>query len=242
MTIDQFIFNCEEASNEQTLFNLLHNQVKSLGFDFCVFSLLTNHPDLNLPISRGLFVSSMSSWVQELNQGQFDDVDPFRSHCFYGHGVLTLSALKTSDQLSAAQIKFIQSTESRGFHDRVTVALKGAGGAVASVDLGRELKVRPPTRQTLHKLNALCQHFYLAYCQLKSSAEAFAYMTLTGKEREVLEWSAKGFTKAEIGVQLHISSHTVDYHSRKLARKLGARNITAAAVNALNRGLIHVSY
>ncbi len=241
MTIDQFITICDQIENEQELFHLLQKELRALGFDIAIFSLLTNHTDLETLATQGLFKNNTGSWIDELISGNYNALDPFRSHCFYGHGALTLAQLKNSEQLTNAQIKFIQSTESAGIHDRITVALRGGSGAVASLDIARTYKQEPPSNACVHKMNALCQHFYIAFCQLRRSGTRLPFLTLTGKEREVLEWSAKGFTKAEIGVRLHISSHTVDYHSRKLARKLGARNITAAAVNALNRGLIHVS-
>ena len=241
MTIDQFITYCDQTDTEEELFQLLVQELASLGFDIAIFSLLTNHIDLETTAIKGLFKTISGGWIDELVSGHYDALDPFRSHCFYGHGALTLAQLKNSDQLSNAQIKFIQSTEASGIHDRITVALRGGSGAVASMDIARSCKQDPPSTACVHKMNSLCQHFYIAFSQKRRNGNKIPFLTLTGKEREVLEWSAKGFTKAEIGVQLHISSHTVDYHSRKLARKLGARNITAAAVNALNRGLINVS-
>lgn len=241
MTIDYFITRCEQAKNQDELFEILLGELYAIGYDRAIFSLLTNHQGLDIPKTPGLLKNFDNAWTRELLNGKYDSLDPFRSHCFYGQGALTLANLRTSDQLSNAQIKFIQSTEAAGIHDRIAIALRGGSGAVASLDISRSTKQDPPSKETEHKINALCQHFYISFCQLQHRGHNYPFLTLTGKEREVLEWSAKGFTKAEIGVQLHISSHTVDYHSRKLARKLGARNITAAAVNALNRGLIHVS-
>jgi len=241
MTIEQFIAQCDMAHTESELFNLLAKELAGHGIDYVIFSLLTNHHDLQQTAQRGRLSNVDNGWVQELNQGRYDDLDPFRSHCFFGLGALTLAELKTSEHLSASQSKFIQATEAAGLHDRITVALRGGSGSVASLDLARATKLPNFTKATIHQINAVCQHFYIAYCQLQRKGPSYPYLVLTGKEREVLEWSAKGFTKAEIGLRLHISSHTVDYHSRKLARKLGARNITAAAVNALNRGLINVN-
>lgn len=240
MNIDNFITSSERAETGQDLFNLLLEALQASGFDCAIFSLLTNHQGLELPATRGLYKNVDNNWTHEYLSGRYDCLDPIRSHCFYGHGALSVANLRQSDQLTNAHLKFIQSTEAAGIFNRTTVSLRGGSGSVAGLDIFRSQPGEPPSSEVIHRINALCQHFYICFCQLRRRGHAYPFLTLTGKEREVLEWSAKGFTKAEIGDRLHISSHTVDYHSRKLARKLGARNITAAAVNALNRGLIHV--
>ena len=243
MTIDQFISRSQQVETEQQLFNLLIDEIGHYGFDTAMFNLHTDHYALGLP-AKNMALKHTNSvdalWQENFCASKYDDLDPFRSHCFYGQGVLSLEDMRTTMSLTAAQIKFLQATEAAGFHNRLTVALRGGSGAVAGLDIGVSTKLRPLDRSTFHMIHVLGQHFYQRYWQLKKSEVEQPWLTLTGKEREVLEWSAKGFTKAEIGARLHISSHTVDYHSRKLARKLGARNITAAAVTALNRGLIHV--
>jgi DNA-binding NarL/FixJ family response regulator len=44
---------------------------------------------------------------------------------------------------------------------------------------------------------------------------------LSERERTVLEMTARGFTSREIGLQLHLSPHTVDTYRSRLMEKLG---------------------
>ena len=52
---------------------------------------------------------------------------------------------------------------------------------------------------------------------------------LTLREREVLEWLARGKSNSEIGEILGISSATVGKHLEHIYPKLGVENRTAAA-------------
>ena len=62
--------------------------------------------------------------------------------------------------------------------------------------------------------------------------------SLTPREREVLWWAAQGKSAWEIGEILHISKRTVDEHTQKATRKLGAVNRTQAVAIALRESLI----
>ena len=58
---------------------------------------------------------------------------------------------------------------------------------------------------------------------------------LTGRESDVLDLIAHGFTNAEIGERLFISTKTAANHVSNVLAKLGARSRTEAAALALRR-------
>ena len=65
-------------------------------------------------------------------------------------------------------------------------------------------------------------------------------VTLTDRERLVLEWAARGKTVAETGTILSISGTTVESYIRQAIDKLDAVNKTQAAVRAIKLGLIDI--
>ncbi|UGT43484.1 response regulator transcription factor [Nocardia yamanashiensis] len=65
-----------------------------------------------------------------------------------------------------------------------------------------------------------------------------APVTLTSREKEVLEAVADGLSNAEIGRRLVIGEATVKTHLLRVFAKLDARDRTHAVVVALDRGLI----
>jgi CRP-like cAMP-binding protein/DNA-binding CsgD family transcriptional regulator len=62
--------------------------------------------------------------------------------------------------------------------------------------------------------------------------------SLTPREREVLWWAAEGKSASQMGELLHITKRTVDEHTQKAVRKLGAANRTEAVAIALRERLI----
>ena len=62
--------------------------------------------------------------------------------------------------------------------------------------------------------------------------------SLSPRKREVLWWAAQGKSAWEIGEILHIAKRTVDEHTHKAVRKLGAVNRTQAVATALRERLI----
>jgi DNA-binding NarL/FixJ family response regulator len=62
--------------------------------------------------------------------------------------------------------------------------------------------------------------------------------TLTPRQREVLQLAVEGKTNAEIGLQLQISTRTVENHRAGLMERLGLRNHIELIRYAIRHGLI----
>lgn len=65
-------------------------------------------------------------------------------------------------------------------------------------------------------------------------------ITLTAREREVLQWSAAGKSSWEIGQIVKCTEAGVNYHFCNIRRKFGVSSRWTAVVKALEQGLIHL--
>lgn len=89
-----------------------------------------------------------------------------------------------------------------------------AGGGIMNRIIGREVVVsRRRETSATERLQALPR--------------------LSRRERECLEWAARGKTNLDIAVILGISGHTVDFHMRGAMNKLGVSNRIVAVVMAM---------
>ena len=61
---------------------------------------------------------------------------------------------------------------------------------------------------------------------------------LTGRERDVLTWAARGKTSAEIGIILGLAERTINFHFDRAAKRLDATNRTQAVAKAVANLLI----
>lgn len=62
---------------------------------------------------------------------------------------------------------------------------------------------------------------------------------LNEREKEVLEWTAKGKTSWEIAIIVGISQRTVEWHATRAREKLEAANTIDAVTRAVKSGWIH---
>jgi len=65
-------------------------------------------------------------------------------------------------------------------------------------------------------------------------------ITLTPREKEVLQWSAAGKTSWEIGKIFNCSEAGVNYHFSRIRHKFGVSSRGCAVVKALELGLIEL--
>lgn len=89
----------------------------------------------------------------------------------------------------------------------------------------------------LHKFHLLAVQFHTAYTLL-SKPQKRQGVSLTARERDILLWCLHGKSKWVIGEILALSEHGVDYHLRKIYRKLGVASRTQAIAQAILLGLI----
>ncbi len=70
-------------------------------------------------------------------------------------------------------------------------------------------------------------------------AEYTPRVELTAREREVLEYVARGFSNSDIARAIGRTDETVKIHLKHIFEKLGATGRTEAVMIALQRGIIH---
>ena len=154
------------------------------------------------------------------------------------------SGLEVVDKLLAAapDTRGVLLTVSESEEDLLTAIKAGARGyvikdtpfpvlATAIIDVVENGAVVSPRMAS--KLFTVVQQM-LRHRDLTASRKP----TLTGREIEVLQLVAQGYTSREIGEQLFISENTVKNHVRNILDKLGLHSRNEAVLYALRENLI----
>ena len=66
-------------------------------------------------------------------------------------------------------------------------------------------------------------------------------VTLTDKEKQILDYVCQGLTNAEIAEMLSLSSKTIEGYKTKLLNKIKAKNSAHLVMQAAKKGLIAIN-
>lgn len=111
---------------------------------------------------------------------------------------------------------------------------QGRNGVVSIGKMSAETDVSPTQLSLLH---FLAQAAHLRTCHL-FAAEGRCDRQLSRREKEILDWVARGKSNGVIAEILEISSGTVDTYMRRIYEKLDVSDRTSAAVKGVGLGLI----
>lgn len=75
--------------------------------------------------------------------------------------------------------------------------------------------------------------------RVKNGDSSDTFDVLSDREKEVLEWIAKGYSNKEIAEHLIISVKTVESHKSNLMEKLGLKSRPELVKYAMKKGLLH---
>lgn len=128
-------------------------------------------------------------------------------------------------------------------HAYVAEALRaGAKAYVLKRSESRELvtAIRDIIAGQLYLSPPLSESSIKGYIEKAERASPDTYEMLTAREREVLQLTAEGRSRAEIANLLYISTRTVEAHRASLMQKLGLHSQTEVIRYALRRGLLQI--
>jgi LuxR family quorum-sensing system transcriptional regulator SolR len=177
-----------------------------------------------------------AEWQQRYVKAGYVGTDPTVQHGRRSQAPLVWSA-KVFDEVPEMW------EEARSFGLRFGWAKSNldANGVGGMLTLARSQEALSDAELAANSLN-MCWLAHLAHLslgRLMTTNLADETPTLTGREVEVLKWTADGKTSGEIADILAVSDNTVNFHIKNAVTKLGTANKTAAAVRAAMLGLFN---
>ncbi|MEJ8825347.1 autoinducer binding domain-containing protein [Variovorax humicola] len=223
----------DDATCELEVFRRIEDAALALGFDHVAYGFQSP-----LPFSRPkitLLNNYPRSWQERYNQAGYLQVDPT-----VAHGRRSQESIIWADQVFMGAQSLWDEARAHGLRvGWVQSSLDGLG-AGGMITLSRsclpltpkELDAKQP------KMRWLVQVAHLAFSRLLRCKPTKGFRTLSGRELEVLKWSADGKSAQDIADILSVSKSTVDFHVKNSVTKLQVPNKTAAVVRAALLGLL----
>ena len=142
---------------------------------------------------------------------------------------------KTMTKDSSELYRIVRTPRGRGIHG-LQVPVFGPLGLEGAMSLGGErIDASPQTRLAVKLVSEAA--FFAARRQLEAPAGGTTG-PLSGREREVLAWTAAGRRQVEIAATLGLSERTVENHLRRIRKRLGVTTTAQAIRIAIRNGEI----
>jgi DNA-binding CsgD family transcriptional regulator len=205
-----------------------------IGFDRMMYSAIQAHEASDQVCMAS---SYPVDWLEYYVGNGYMDLDPLRRYGHLQRSTFAWESLGERYKLSRQELKVMREGRDANLFDGAAVPLHGPGGEVIGVSVASSVP-HPESKRFLSQLNLLTVQFHTVYMALCAEAKTPVMPALSKREREVLQWAARGKSNWVIGELLHISEHGVDYHFRNILRKLEADSRITAVVKGLYYGII----
>lgn len=133
--------------------------------------------------------------------------------------------------------EFLQMMQDLEIGDGFTLPCYGPNGNDGYVGIGKMTENARTDPNALREMHLVSQAAHLRLCEFLSTGQP-GDKQLSVREREVLDWVARGKSNGVIADILGISAGTVDTYLRRIYEKLDVADRTSAAVRGIGMGLI----
>ena len=221
--------------------------MRGFGYDRICYSLITDHPSLNLSSGHGVFENYPDDWMQYYFANGYVNIDPVPQYCFNANRPFTWDFVIDHLHISGTQKLLMYQAAEANLLNGIGVPMHGVNGELAGVGMASSTGNPESDRTVLMTIKAICHQFHLAYTDLLLAEDGQEILVgnrvrLTNREREILSWVAEGKSDSDIADILGISYSTVRFHLNNVYSKLEANERIYAITKAIRLGLILPSH
>lgn len=237
--IETFITQSRAAENIDVLFSLYQKLLAGFNFDRICYAITSDHPELSDGHELGVIYSNnMTSWVRHYMENGYLEIDPLHHQGLFNAGIFIWDDIIQQGGLSQRELEVFTAAREFGLHNGQTVFVHGFNGTKMAILMASSESEAIQNQHSIDVIHLASNQFHQCYLDSIKHKFKTTHKALTAKEKDVLKWMSQGLTKPEVGDKLAMSSHTVDYHIRKILKKLDARNTVAATAIAIKYNFI----
>lgn len=240
MRLSEFIDRSSESESTRSIVALMERASSDLGFDRFAYFALTGHERYETGNNPAPAVAHNfpSSWMDRYFSREYQTIDPIVLYAPEIERPFLWDSLDGQYKLDRAQRAVMREAGEAGLKDGAAVPLHGPRGSVCLVTFAAS-DGHPDPAAELTRLDVVATQFHAAYSAVgRDDTVSGGAAVLSIRERQCLQWVARGKSSWDIGVLLKISENTVNFHLKNALHKLDANTRTLAVVKAIRYGLV----
>jgi DNA-binding CsgD family transcriptional regulator len=225
----------QRAVCEQDVLAGLQDCTRALGFEHCAYGLRRPLPFTN---QKTILLNTYPlAWRERYVKAGYIHIDPTVQH-----GRRTQTPVTWSDELFSLAPDLWAEAKSFGLRIGWAQSSLDCMGVVGMLTLSRSCEQLGPgeLQAKERQMGWLVHAAHLSMTKIlnRKRLETSSY-GLTGREIEVLKWTADGKSSQDIADILLVSKNTIEFHVKNAVNKLQSANKTAAVVRAAVLGLLN---
>jgi len=233
----------EETNNCKTIdeaFSLWEQELSVLGFDRVVYSLMTDHMQLDKKAGHAIIGNYPEDWMKYYVEKGYEDVDPVRKRIMVGGGAFTWDSLSDNyRKLSKEESTLMNEASDAKLLDGVGLSLSNPLGEIVGMGFASSSGKIGITPYHLSAINLLATQFHTVFSKIECKKDISVYdISLTPREKEVLQWCKEGKSNTDIATIMGISRNTVSYYFKNIFKKLGVNSRLLAVTKSTNLQII----
>lgn len=175
-------------------------------------------------------------WVCHYIDSKLYLVDPIKELAQSRIRPFLWSDIEKLAKLSPDQLGYLRDMADAKLGDGLAFQVYGPGFRNGFTGLGFAENDMHPSTKKIHEFQIVAQAAHVRYCELVPLGPKPS--GLSRREREILQWIARGKSNSAIASILSVSPHTIDTLVRRIFDKLDVSDRTTAAILGVGSGLV----
>ena len=162
------------AETPEEAFQTFCEILEAYGYTRIAYSLVTDHPSLQLPCQHGLATSYPDDWMKHYRENQYLAIDPVVNSVLTTRKPFFWQDLVDHPELPNKSFKLMKQAEEAGVHSGIGFSLTGVGGEVVGIGLARDTKCNDgKDHEFLAAAHLLSTYFHETYRDLILKCKSF---------------------------------------------------------------------
>ena len=191
-SLEDFIEKTNSATTAEEVFSCFQKILKSYGYDRICYSLITDHPSINLKAGHGIMRNYPESWMKHYTDKGYEKIDPVPQYSFRTSRPFMWDFVENHLSISEIQKKVMLEAKEAKLLDGIGIPIYGVNGELSGIGLASSTGGIDVNQNILLKIRAICQQFHVTYTMLECFDDNRNNIKLTNREKEILLWAAEG--------------------------------------------------